>query len=183
VGTNYQRSTRGISLSFLSLFVSSYKAIATGTFTTGIAGIDPTGDDTSIVGFIFCIRENAPFHPECSFAIASSAILPFGRFKIPEVLKDEYACSVLLDKLDNTSAHQVGYLLIGVADLTPQIGIIPFVLCNDASLATVTGDPSELFLPKAIYPSTTMNECGSENRTFNRSDSAHCEMFIDIEIN
>jgi hypothetical protein len=51
--------------------------MATSTFSTGIPGIDPTGDDTSIVGLILTIVEYATFHPECPFAIASFAILTF----------------------------------------------------------------------------------------------------------
>ena len=71
------------------------------------------------------------------------------------MLKDEYGCFVLLGKLDNASTHQMGYLLICVADLVPQICIILFVFGDDASLASVACDPSELLLPKAIYPFTT----------------------------
>jgi hypothetical protein len=147
--------------------------MATGTFSTGIPGTHPTSDNTSIVRFIFCILENSPFHPECSFAIASSAILAFGWFEITEVLKDEDAGFVLLGKLDNASAHQMGDLLIGVADLAPEVCIILFAFCDNASLASVAGDPSKLFLPKAIYPSTTADERGGEDRTFNSSDSAY----------
>ena len=147
--------------------------MATSTFTTGIPGIDPTGDDTSIVRFILGILENAPFHPECSFAIASLAVLAFGRFEVAEVLKHQYGGFVLLGKLDNASAHQMGYLLICVADLAPEICIVLFTFCDNASLASVACNPSELFLPKAIYPSTTSNKRGGEDRTFNSSDRAH----------
>jgi hypothetical protein len=73
-------------------------------------------------------------------------------------------------------------LLVCVSNLAPQIGVVLLAFRYNASLATVTGNPSEQFLPKAIYPLTTSNECGGKDRTFNRSDGAYREMFIDVQI-
>src|SRR5437879_4068313 len=66
--------TIGVALGFLSLFVASNKAMATSAFSTGIPGIDTTRENTSVVGFILTIVEDASLHPKCPFAIASAAI-------------------------------------------------------------------------------------------------------------
>ena len=100
--------------------------MATSAFSTGISGVDPTRENTRIIGFVLRIFENAPFHPECSFTIASSAILAFGRFEVTQVLEYQHACLMLLGELDNASAHQVGDLLVCVADLLPEVGIVLF---------------------------------------------------------
>jgi hypothetical protein len=50
------------------------------------------------------------------------------------VLEDEDGSPLLTGELDNTRTHQMGYLLIHVADLAPEVGIVLFVLCDDASL-------------------------------------------------
>src|SRR5437899_12529693 len=107
--------------------------MTTSTFSTGIPGINLTGENTSVIRFIFCVFENAPFHPECPFAIASMTVLAFRWFEIAEVLKHYYTCLVMLSELDNACAHQMGYLLICVTDLAPEICIVLFAFHDNAS--------------------------------------------------
>src|SRR5260370_10145017 len=76
----------------------------------------------------------------------------------------------------------MSYLLINVADLVPKVCVVLFAFRYDASFGSPACNPSELFLPKAIYPSTTSNELGGEDRTFNSSDGTHGDIFVDIEI-
>jgi hypothetical protein len=42
---------------------------------------------------------------------------PFGGAQVPQVLEDEDGSPLLTGELDNTRTHQMGYLLIHVADL------------------------------------------------------------------
>jgi hypothetical protein len=49
-------------------------------------------------------------------------------------LKDEDRCPLRLSILDNAGTHQMGNLLVHVADLAPEVGIVLFVLRDDASL-------------------------------------------------
>src|SRR5260370_32871384 len=158
--TSYQRSTIGIAFCWLSLCISGNKAMATSTFPTGIPRTHPTGENACVIRFIFCVFENASLHPKCSFAIASAAILAFRWLEVPQVFKHQYCGFVLRGPLDNVSTHQMGYMLIHVIDLAPEVCIILFAFCYDTSLSSIACDPSELFLPKAIYPSTTANELG-----------------------
>ena len=91
---------------------------------------------------IFGIAEDTPLHPESPFAIAPSAIRALFRLEIAQVLKDEDRGPLLSGELDNASAHQMGNLLIHVADLAPEVGIVLFVLCDDASLGSVACNAS-----------------------------------------
>ena len=138
----HKRCAIRIALSWLSLFIASHHAMATSTFTAGISGIDTTGENTRVICLVLGILEDTPLHPECSFAIASAAILAFGRFEIAQVLKHQYGGLVLFGKLDNASTHQMGYLLICVANLAPEVCIVLFADRDDASLAAVACDPS-----------------------------------------
>ena len=61
------------------------------------------------------------------------------------MLKDEHACIVLFGELDNASAHQVGKIVIAMADLTPEVGIVLLVFGNDASLRSVACYPPKQF--------------------------------------
>jgi hypothetical protein len=86
-GTLAQWSTHLITLGLFSLMVACNQRSTFRTSTAGISGIYPTGENTSIVGFILCVVEDTPFHPEGSFAIASLAVLALLWFEIAKVLK------------------------------------------------------------------------------------------------
>jgi hypothetical protein len=98
--------------------------MATSTLTTGVPRVDPTGEHAFVIRFVFSVLEDAPLHPEGSFAVASVTILPSGRFEMAQVLKHQDARLVLFGKLDNTSAHQMGDILIDIADLTPEVDVV-----------------------------------------------------------
>jgi hypothetical protein len=70
------------------------------------------------------------------------AILAFFRLEVPQVLEDQNAGPLLAGELDNASAHQMGNMLIRVADLATEVGIVLFIFGNDASLRSVTCNPS-----------------------------------------
>src|SRR6476660_1374954 len=108
--------------------------MAASTLTASISGAYPTGENTSIVGLILGILEKTPFHPEGTFAIASSAVLAFCGFEIAKVLKHENSCFVLLCELDDATAHQMSHVVVYIPDLGPQIGIVLFTGGDDASL-------------------------------------------------
>jgi len=116
--------------------------MAMSTLSAGISGIDPTGNDTSVIGLILGILEYAPFHPECSLGIPASAVLFFNGSEIIEVLKHQNGCFMLLGKLNNASACEMSCLFIHVPDFIPEVSIILFTLCNDASLVSVACDAS-----------------------------------------
>ena len=61
------------------------------------------------------------------------------------MLEDQDTRSLILGELDNASAHQMGNLLICVSDLAPEVGIVLFIFGNDASLRSVTCNPSQVF--------------------------------------
>jgi len=61
-------------------------------------------------------------------------ILPLCRLEVPQVFKYEDGSSLLCGELDDASAHQMGDMLISVADLAPEIDIVLFVLRNDTGL-------------------------------------------------
>ncbi len=93
-----------------------------------------------MISFIPGIPENAPFHPERPLLIASSVVLPLGRFEVAEMLKNEYGCLMLLGKLDNAVTHQMRYLLIHMPDVVPEMHIVLLVLCKNTGLVTVACD-------------------------------------------
>jgi len=95
--------------------------MAMSTFSTGISGIDPAGENPFIICFVLRVLEDASLHPEGSFAIASVAVLALGRFEIAQVLKHQYGSLVLLGKLDNASAYQVRDVLVSIGDLAPEV--------------------------------------------------------------
>ncbi len=129
-----QRSTHRVVFCWLSRVVACYKAMATSTFPTGIPGIDSTGENASIVRFVLRILENAPFHPVRSLLIASFAIRAFRRLEVAKMLKYEHSCLMLFGKLDNTSTHQMGDLLICIADLVPKIHIVLLISSRSSSV-------------------------------------------------
>src|SRR5450759_5514576 len=105
--TGDQWSTIGISFCCLACVIPSNRAMAMSTLSTGVSWIDPTRENTRMVGFIFRVVEDASLHPECSFTIASFAVLALGRLKIAKVLKHHYGCLMLLSKLDNAGTDKV----------------------------------------------------------------------------
>src|SRR6266568_3186782 len=60
----------------------------------------------------------------------------------PQVLEDQNTGPLPAGELDNASAHQMGNMLICVSDLAPEVGIVRFILGNDASLRSVPCNPS-----------------------------------------
>ncbi len=74
---------------------------------------------------------------------------------------------MLLGKLDNASRNQMGYMVVHVSDLVPQVCIVLYTLSYDASLRPFACNTPEIFLPKAIYPLSTTNELSGKSRTFN----------------
>src|SRR6266481_7771595 len=102
-----------------------------------VARLDPARDDLLSPRLIFGVREDAPLHPVGAFAVPPVAILPLLRAQVPQVLEDEDASPLLAGELDNPGTHQMGDVLIPVADLAPEVGIVLFVLRDDASLCSV----------------------------------------------
>ncbi len=180
--TEAKRRARGISLDGLPLGIANDQAMATSTFSGRMARVDAGSQDTQVPRLVFGEVEDPPLHPEGTLAIPPVAILPFFRFEVPQVLEDQDTSPLLLGELDNASAHQMSTLLICVADFVPEGGIVLFVLGNDASLGSVACNPSQLSLPKAGYLSATADEAGGQDRTFDRLDSAYCEMFVEVQI-
>jgi hypothetical protein len=89
--------------------------MATSTLPTGISGINPTGENTSIVGFVLGISEDTPFHPIRPLVVASFAVFTLCGFEVAQVLKDKDSSSVPLGKVDDAVTHQMCYLLINIA--------------------------------------------------------------------
>src|SRR5258708_38452287 len=165
-----QWSAHCVAFWFLPLTVTSNRSTASCTRTTGISGTYPTGENTSIVGFVLCVVENASFHPIGAFLIPSFAVLALCWLEVAKMLKNHDACLMLLGKLDNAGTYQMSHMLVYVSHLLPRIHIVLFVLCNVASLFAIACDTSELFLPKSGYPLSTPNEKGGKSRTFTSSN-------------
>ncbi len=89
---------------------------------------------------------------------------------------------MLFGELDNASAHQVGKIVVAMADLTPEVGIVLLVFGNDASLRSVACYPPKQFLPKARYRSATADKAGGDDGAFNSLDATHGEVLVEIEI-
>ncbi len=62
--------------------------MATSTFPTGISRANSAGENARVVGFVLGVLEDAPFHPEGSFAVASVTILALLWLEGSQVLKD-----------------------------------------------------------------------------------------------
>src|SRR5258708_28684030 len=177
-----QRSTLSIPLCRLPLLIACHQAVTTSTFPTGVAWIDPAGDDALVTCLIFGVLEDAPLHPEGSLAVSPTAILASLRFEVAEMFKHQDGRPVVMSKLDNTSTHQVRERLIAVLDLAPEVNIVLFALGYDAGLASVAGNAPQLFLPKAVYLLATPDECGRRARTSNSLLGADREVVVEIEI-
>ena len=118
----------------LSRIVANDRSVAAMAFSGGIVWVDPTGDNPLVPRLIFGVVEDPAFHPECPFRISPSTILALFRLEVPQVLEDEDRSSLLRGELHNASAHEMSYLRVYGADLAPEVGIVLFILCDDASL-------------------------------------------------
>jgi hypothetical protein len=74
-----------------------------------------------------------PAHPVGSLRIATTRILPLFWLEIAQVLKDQDAGLMFLGELDNATADQVRDVFIKMADFAPEVGIVLFILRQDAS--------------------------------------------------
>ena len=99
----HQWSTISIALGLLPFRVACNRSTASCTRATGILWAYPTGENTSIIGLVLGVVEDAPFHPEGTFAISTFAVLAFTWLEVAKVLKDENARRMLLGKLDNAA--------------------------------------------------------------------------------
>src|SRR5260370_11772884 len=142
LGTEAERRAWGIALDGFSFSIANDEAMTASALSGRIARVHPAGEDTHVIRVILRIFENTPLHPKCSFDVSPMAILALLRLEVPQVFKHEDGSPLLCGELDNASAHQMGDLLISVADLAPEVGIVLFVLCNDASLRSVACNPA-----------------------------------------
>ncbi|GLV54308.1 hypothetical protein KDH_11560 [Dictyobacter sp. S3.2.2.5] len=90
---------------------------------------------------------------------------------------------MLLGKLDNARTDTMGALLIHLAYLFPEVCIVLLAFCYDACPRSVACDTAQLPLPKAGYLFATLDELRGKDRTFDRLDGTHREIFIDVEVN
>src|SRR5215469_12432791 len=135
----------------LSLVVAHDQAMTTMAFPARMAWIDAGRDDTACIPrLVLCVAEDPPLHPVGAFPIAPARICALLWFESRQVFKNQYACSVLPSKLDNTAAYQVRDLFVNVPDFGPEVGIVLFVLSNDASLRSVACNTSKQF--RALCP-------------------------------
>jgi hypothetical protein len=132
--TENERSAWGVAFDRVSLGIANDRGMATMTLSGCVARVDPARDDLLIPRLIFCVLEDTPLHPVGSFAVPPVAILSLLRAQIPQVLEDEDGSPLLAGELDNTGTHQMGYLLIHVVDLAPEVDIVLFAFRDDASL-------------------------------------------------
>ena len=86
--TEYQWRTRGISLCWLRGFIPSHETTATSALPTGISRAHSAGENALVVGFVLGVLEDAPLHPESSFAVAPVTIRALLWLEGPQVLKD-----------------------------------------------------------------------------------------------
>jgi hypothetical protein len=142
--TEAKRRARGISLDGVPLGIANDQAMATSTFSGRMVRVDAGSQDTQVPRLVFGEIEDPPLHPEGTLAIPPTAILPFFRLEVPQMLEDQNTRSLILGELDNASAHQMGNLLICVSDFAPEGGIVLFVFGKDANLGSVACNPSQL---------------------------------------
>src|SRR5258708_26732283 len=81
-------------------------------------------------------------HPISPFLIAAFAILAAFRPEITKVLKHQDRSFMRLRKLNDTSAYEMGYLLIPMPDLVPEVYVILFARGDHASFASVACNAS-----------------------------------------
>src|SRR5260370_18850387 len=111
--------------------VADVQAMAAVTRSGCVGRLHTAGDDLVLPCLILGVLENAAFHPVGALGVTTARVLPLFGLEIAQVLKDEHACTVIFGELDNASAHQMRHVLIGMADLTPEVGHVLFVLCYD----------------------------------------------------
>ncbi len=140
--TRYQGSAIGVAFCWFPCIVSGYKAMATHALSARVPGIDPTGENTRVVGFVLAVGEDMSLHPIRPFVVTSFAVLALGRFEVPKVFKHQDSSLMRLRKLNNTSAHEMSEMFINVADLVPKLDVVLFMLCNHARLASVACNTS-----------------------------------------
>ena len=58
------------------------------------------------------------------------------------MLKNEDSSLMLLSKLDNAIADEMGYVLIAMLNLVPEVYVVLFIFSNDARLFSVACNPS-----------------------------------------
>ena len=133
---------QGYSLRRVPLGIANDQAMAASAFSGRIAGVHSAGNNPQVPCLVFGEVEDPPLHPEGTLAIPPVAILAFFRLEVPQVLEDQNTGPLLAGEPDNARAHQMGNMLIGVADLAPEVGIVLFIFGNDASLRSVTCNPS-----------------------------------------
>ncbi len=180
---HHQRGTRGISFGRLACIVAHNLVMAAMAFSGRIARVYTAGDDLLVPCLILAIAEDAALHPVGAFGVAPARVPALFRLEIAQVLKNEKRSSMLSGELDNARTHQMGKRLITVSELAPEGGIVLLVFRQDASLATVDCNTSQLALPKARYLSATADEAGSEDGAFDSLDGADGNLFTQIEIN
>lgn len=103
-------------------------------FSGRIAWIDPARHDPLVPCLILRILEDAPLHPECALRVSSVAILALCGLEVPQMFKHEQGASLLCCELDNAGTDQMGQVLIGVADLVPESGIVLLIFGKGTSL-------------------------------------------------
>ena len=69
-----------------------------------------------------------PFIQKARFVFPRRAILALFRLEVSQVFKHQNSRPLLCGELDNAGAHQMGDVLIGVADLAPEVGIVLLIL-------------------------------------------------------
>jgi len=137
--TSYQRSAIGVAFCWFPCSVAGYKAMATHTLSASVPGIDPTGENTRVVGFVLAVVEDTSLHPISPFVVTSFAVLALGRFEVPKVFKHKDSSLVRLRKLNNTSAHNMSEMFINVANLVPKLYIVLFILCKKRPPRNIMG--------------------------------------------
>src|SRR5436305_4507847 len=133
-GAEAKRRARGVAANVLPLGVTHYACMTAMAFSRRVARVDPAGENPSVPRLVFGVGEDPPLHPEGSLRVSPAAILALFRLEVSQVFKHQDGSLLLCGEQDNAGANQMGNVLIGVADLAPKVGIVLFVLCNDASL-------------------------------------------------
>lgn len=141
--TKHERSTWGIALSRLACRIPSDQRVATRAFPARLTWTDAAGEDALVPRFVPGIGENTSLHPVRAFGIPTTAIPASLWLEIAQVFKHQNAGPLLPGKLDNPRAHQMRELFITLRDLSPEVHIVLFALCDDARLPSVAGNPSK----------------------------------------
>src|SRR5260370_15459411 len=98
--TEAKRRARGIAFDGLPLGIANDQTMATSAFSGRIARVHPAGDDPGVPRLVLGVLEDAPLHPEGSFAVSSMALLPLFRAQVPQLLKDQDGRRLLASKLE-----------------------------------------------------------------------------------